>query len=40
MLVPIRFENPIAEVDTSVEILTPIIYEPEGKEIRINASLV
>jgi len=39
-LVSIRFENPTAEVDTSVEILTPIIYEPDKKEIRIDASLV
>ena len=39
LLVPIRFKNPTAEIDTSVEILTPIIYEPEKKEIRIDASL-
>jgi len=33
LLVPIRFENPTAGIDTSVEILTPIIYEPDRKEI-------
>ena len=40
LLVPIRFKNPTAEIDTSVEILTPMIYEPEKKEIRIDATLV
>ena len=39
LLVPIRFKNPTAEINTSVEILTPIIYEPDKKDIRIDASL-
>jgi len=39
LLVPIRFKNPTAEIDTSVEILTPIIYEPDRKEIKIDVSL-
>ena len=40
LLVPIRFKNPTAEIDTSVEILTPIIYEPDIKKIKIDAFLV
>ena len=40
LLVPIRFENPTAGIDTSVEILTPIIYEPDRRDIRIDAPLV
>ena len=39
LLVPIRFKNPTAEIDTYVEILTPVIYEPDRKEIKIDASL-
>ena len=39
LLVPIIFKNPTAEIDTSMEILTPIIYEPDRKDIRIDASL-
>ena len=40
LLVPIRFRNPTAKIDTSMEILTPIIYEPEKRETRIDAPLV
>ena len=40
LLVPVRFKNLTAEIDTSVEILTPIIYEPDRRDIRIDASLV
>jgi len=39
LLVPVRFKNPTAEIDTSIEILTPIIYELDRKDIRIDASL-
>jgi len=39
LLVPVRFENLTAQIDTLIEILTPVIYEPEKKEIRIDASL-
>ncbi len=37
LLVPLKFKNPTAEIDTSVEILTPIIYEPDKKEIEPDA---
>ena len=39
LLVPARFRNPTAGIDASVEILTPIIYEPDRREIKIDASL-
>uniref|UniRef100_A0A7C3Z213 Helicase n=1 Tax=candidate division WOR-3 bacterium TaxID=2052148 RepID=A0A7C3Z213_UNCW3 len=37
LLVPIKIKNPSAEIDTSIEILTPILYEIDRKEIEINA---
>jgi len=35
LLVPIKIKNPSAEIDTSMEILTPILYEIDKKEIKI-----
>jgi hypothetical protein len=38
LLVPLRIKNPTAEIDTGIEILVPILYEVDKKEIKIAST--
>lgn len=37
LLVSLKIENPAAEIDTSMEVLVPILYEVDGEEVKIDA---
>jgi len=38
LLIPLKIKNPTAEIETGMEILTPILYEIDKKEIRTDAT--
>lgn len=38
LIVPLTIKNPTAELETAIEILAPVLYECDKKEIRINAA--
>ena len=38
LLIPLKIKNPTAEIDTDIEILAPILYEINKKEIKIDTA--